>query len=129
MLNFKHMKKVFLIAALVAALSSVAFAGPMGAPHAEDAGLRGPSPHHMRSVTPYGDFCPNCSVYGVRYKHEAVRHDKAVEAISAYFAKRGFQIGNVKGIGRFIKVDIFKDEKLVDRIIFDRKTGRIRSIY
>jgi hypothetical protein len=145
MLNFIQMKKAILIAALVLGLTTGAMAGEeghpglrngtphgKGGPHASDAALRGPhkpNPHRMRNVTPYGDFCPNCSVYGVRYKHEAVRHDKAVEAIRAYFAKRGFKIGNVKGLGRFIKVDIYKDRKLVDRIVFDRKTGRIRSIY
>jgi hypothetical protein len=129
MLNFMQMKKALLIAALVLGLATAASAGGRGGPHGETADLKGPTPHHMRNVTPYGDFCPNCSVYGVRYKHEAVRHDKAVDAIRAYFAKRGFQIGNVRGVGRFIKVDIYRDRKLVDRIVFDRRTGRIRSIY
>jgi len=120
------MKKVLLIAVIVLGTATFAFADGDGTTVPMHPG---PMPHHMRNVTPYGDFCPNCSVYGVRYKHEVVRHDKAVEAISAYFKKRGFYIRNVRGLGRFIKVDVFRQGKLVDRVVFDRKTGRIRSIY
>jgi len=123
------MKKAILIAALVLGLSSAAFAESMGPPRTRHGIYNGPPPQRIKTVTPYGDFCPNCSVYGVRYKHKQVRHDKAVEAIRAYFVKRGYQIGNVRGLGRFIRVDVYRDKKLVDRIVFDRKTGRIRSIY
>jgi hypothetical protein len=80
-----------------------------------------------KGVTPYGDFCPRCTNYGM-CRSELSRHD-AVLAIESYFSNRGFAIGNVEGRGRFIKVEIFKGERLVDRIIFDRRTGRLRSIY
>jgi hypothetical protein len=126
------MKRAFLIAAIVLGFATGGFAGERGGPHNPHRGkgdFKRPHPHRIRNVTPYGDFCPNCSVYGVRYKHRQVRHDKAIEAIRAYFAKRGFTIGNVRGIGRFIKVDVYRKGELVDRLVFDRKTGRIRSIY
>ena len=38
-------------------------------------------------------------------------------------------IGNVRGKGRFLKIELIKGEDLYDVILFDRKTGRIRSIY
>ena len=113
------MKKTFLIAAIILSLATSVYAIDRGAPR------RGGPP--QRGVTPYGDFCPNCSVYGVRYKQ--VGHKKAVSAMSAYFHKKGYSIRNVRGVGRFLKVDVYKRGVLVDRIIFDRKTGRIRSIY
>jgi|Deesub1362A_J573_1020465.scaffolds.fasta_scaffold00045_113 hypothetical protein len=80
-----------------------------------------------RGITPYGDYCPKCSTYGICRKQLSRR--EAVTAIRAYFKNKGLTIGNIRGRGRFIKVDIFRHGKLVDRIIFDRRTGRLRSIY
>lgn len=80
-----------------------------------------------KGVTPYGDFCPKCSNYGM-CRSELSRYE-AVQAIESYFSDRGFAIGNVEGMGRFIKVEVFKGDRLVDRVIFDRRTGRLRSIY
>jgi hypothetical protein len=88
-------------------------------------------PHNRRAikrgVTPYGDFCPTCTLYGVGRK--PVGHGKAVSAMRAYFAKKGCTIGNVRGVGRFMKVNVYRRGVLIDRVIFDRRTGRIRSIY
>lgn len=84
-------------------------------------------PHVRRAVTPYGDFCPRCNSYGVGRR--AVTKQAAFHALSGYFSERGFEIRNVRGRGRFLKADIYKDGALVDRILFDRRTGRIRSIY
>lgn len=126
------MKRAFLIAAIVLGLAAGGFAEEAGVsnkPHPSTVDFKKAHPYRMRNVTPYGDFCPSCSVYGVRYKHKEIGHDKAVEAIRVYFAKRGFTIGNVRGIGRFIRVDVYRKDELVDRVVFDRKTGRIRSIY
>ncbi len=112
------MKKILLIAALVLGIVSAGLAFDGEGPRGQRA---------IKRVTPYGDFCPRCTVYGVG--HEPVAHDKAIAAMKAYFGKRGYTIGNVRAMGRFMRVDIFHHGMLVDRIIFDRKTGRIRSIY
>ncbi len=88
-----------------------------------------PGPEHMhneRDVTPYGDFCPRCNLYGVGNK--PVSHQVARDALSAYFGQKGLTVRNIQGMGRFLKVDIYRDQRLVDRILFDRRTGRIRSI-
>jgi hypothetical protein len=79
------------------------------------------------TVTPYGDFCPYCTKYGAGAKE--VRREEAVEAVRAYFHMKGLGIRGVKGEGRFIRVDIVRDGKVIDSIIFDRKSGRIRSTY
>jgi hypothetical protein len=82
---------------------------------------------HRRVVTPYGDFCPLCTNYGIGRK--AVGIDHALKAMKDYFARKGFEIRNVKGRGRFLMAEVFKDGQLVDKVLFDRRTGRIRSIY
>ena len=83
--------------------------------------------HKERGVTPYGDFCPRCNLYGVGKK--PVTHQVAMEALNDYFRQKGLTVRNIHGMGRFLKVDIYRDGRLVDRILFDRRTGRIRSIF
>ena len=89
--------------------------------------MRGRGRKANRAVTPYGDFCPRCSNYGMR--KESVGMKEAIKAIEHYFIKKGLTIKNIKGGRRFIKVDVYQGDKLVDRILFDKRTGRIRSIY
>ncbi len=83
--------------------------------------------HKERGVTPYGDFCPRCNLYGVGKK--PVTHQAAMDALSDYFKHKGLTVKIIQGMGRFLKVDIYRDEILVDRVLFDRRTGRIRSIF
>ena len=78
-------------------------------------------------VTPYGDYCVACAVYGVC--KTAVPMDDAVRAIDRYYRDRGYRVGEIQQRGRFIEAVIYKEERAVDRVIFDRKTGRLRSIY
>ena len=80
-----------------------------------------------RGITPYGDYCPQCSNYGA--SRGTVTHAKAIASMGSYFHKKGLTIGNASYMGRFIKVDVYRSGSIVDRIIFDRRTGRIRSIY
>ncbi len=83
--------------------------------------------HHEKPVTPYGDFCPKCSKYGTC--NSAMSHEDAKKAVIDYYHKKGYSVELVKKNGRFIRVKIIKEKKVVDVVIFDRKTGRIRSIY
>jgi hypothetical protein len=110
------MKKLLLTSTLVLFLSSAAYADDV---------------RPVRGVTPYGDFCWKCSNYGMKHsvRSRLVSYHDAVSAVKAYFHRRGYAIGRVHGSGRFIKVDVLKGKKIVDCIIFDRRSGRIRSIY
>lgn len=83
--------------------------------------------HNRIGVTPYGDFCPRCNLYGVG--KQPVSYKVALDALGDYFKNKGFTIRIIQGGGRFLKADVFKDGKFVDRILFDRRTGRIRSIF
>ena len=83
-------------------------------------------PENME-VTPYGDYCPLCSPYGAC--REELRPKEAERAIRAYFKDKGLDVKNIENKGRFVKAEIFRGPRLVDRVIFDKKTGRLRSIY
>lgn len=78
-------------------------------------------------VTPYGDFCPKCTQYGVC--KTALSHEDAKSAMLDYYHEKGYIVEIINKRGRFIKAKIKDKRKIVDVIIFDRRTGRIRSIY
>lgn len=80
-----------------------------------------------KPVTPYGDFCPRCSKYG--NCKTPMGHDDAKKAMLNYYHKKGFFVEIEKKKGRFIRAKIKNKNDVVDVIIFDRHTGRIRSIY
>lgn len=77
-------------------------------------------------VTPYGDFCPKCSRYG--YCQRPLSKAESIDAINEYYKQKGLHPKVVEAHGRFLKVNVYKDNKLVDIVIFDRRTGRLRSI-
>lgn len=77
--------------------------------------------------TPYGDFCNRCTQYGTC--KSPMSHDESKEAITDYYHKKGFVVEIENKRGRFIKARIMDKGNIVDVIIFDRRTGRVRSIY
>jgi hypothetical protein len=79
------------------------------------------------AVTPYGDYCKECATYGT--SREVIPPKEAITALERYYTEKGYRIGVVYHRGRFIEVEIFKDDRRVDKVLFDRKTGRLRSIY
>lgn len=78
-------------------------------------------------VTPYGDSCARCGSYGIC--KSMINPGDAEKAIKHYYNKKGLnvKIENIKG--RFIKAMVKDKGRVVDVIIFDRRTGRIRSTY
>jgi hypothetical protein len=83
--------------------------------------------HNKRQVTPYGDFCPHCTHYGA--SDSSMSHDDAKKAMLDYYHKKGLTVEIENKRGRFIRAKIKDENKVVDVIIFDRRTGRVRSIY
>ncbi|GAB4534854.1 MAG: hypothetical protein Fur0020_01790 [Thermodesulfovibrionia bacterium] len=55
--------------------------------------------------------------------------DDARKAMFEYYHRKGFDIEIDRIEGRFIRAKIKERGRIVDVIIFDRKTGRMRSIY
>jgi len=78
-------------------------------------------------VTPYGDYCGVCITYGVC--KDVLPRNVALKALNKYYGEKGYRVGEVHLKGRFIEADIYKKDVKVDRVLFDRKTGRLRSIY
>jgi len=76
---------------------------------------------------PYGDYSQWCSAYGTC--KESLGRREAERAIEGYFAVRRLQATNIQHRGRFVEAEIYNNGRLVDKILFDRKTGRIRSTY
>jgi hypothetical protein len=79
------------------------------------------------TVTPYGDYCQYCSAYGICKGNLEPR--EAEKAIEGYFGSKGLKAVHIRHRERFIEAEIYKDNRIVDKILFDRKTGRIRSTY
>ncbi len=83
--------------------------------------------HEGKPITPYGDSCRRCSDYGTcKY---TLSHEDAKKAMMDYYHKKGFVVELIMKKGRFIKAKVKDGNKVVDIIIFDRRTGRLRSIY
>jgi hypothetical protein len=80
-----------------------------------------------KPVTPYGDYCPRFSNYGISKSIHTFK--QAEEALHDYYRAKGLDVEIIKPFGRFIRAHIKSEEGIVDTIIFDRRTGRIRSIY
>ena len=77
-------------------------------------------------VTPYGDYCSKCTTYGTC--KAPLPPVEAISAIKQYYMDRGYQVGHVRHKGRFIEAEIYDGNKRIDKVLFDRKTGRIRSV-
>jgi len=78
-------------------------------------------------VTPYGVPCPMCREYG--YCKRPLTYQEAARALESYYEKRGLRAVVTGHEGRFTKADIYRDGEVVDKVILDRRSGRMRSIY
>lgn len=78
-------------------------------------------------VTPYGSYCNRVSHYGSH--HDMLNNKQIEESLGHYYGEKGLTYEIVKYKGRFIEALIKDGNQIVDKIILDRSTGRIRSIY
>jgi hypothetical protein len=51
------------------------------------------------------------------------------KALRHYYGEKGLDFEIVKRRGRFVEVLIKDKNTVVDKVVFDRHTGRLRSIY
>jgi len=79
-----------------------------------------------KPVTPYGDHSRDCTLYGTGNK--LIPLSEAIHGLKKYYEVRGYMVGVVRYRGRFIEAEIFRDNKQVDKVLFDRISGRVRSI-
>ncbi|MDA8339670.1 MAG: hypothetical protein M0Z70_10280 [Nitrospiraceae bacterium] len=77
---------------------------------------------------PYGDYCPMWGSYGARKPVRTANEAKRI--LQEYFAPHDVKIGKIKEKEWFFEADIKdKNNNLIDVVIVDKRTGRIRSIY
>lgn len=107
--------------------------GPQGRPIVRQGQRQRPrefrqGPGQRQCVTPYGAVCPKCSAYGTETDHP-VRPDEAFISVESFFKSQGLFVRHKASEGRFMMFDVMDAEgNVVDKVIFDRKTGRLRSI-
>ena len=77
--------------------------------------------------TPYGDYSQRSSAYGTC--KENLPPQDAERALRGYFGSKGLKATNLRHKERFIEAEIYRNNRMVDKVLFDRKTGRIRSTY
>jgi len=86
--------------------------------------------HEWRGRTPYGNYCsgPERGWYGER--KEVKTSGEARVILQRYFKNRGVVVGDIKERKGFFEAEI-RDENntLIDRVIVNKRTGRIRSVY
>ncbi len=104
----------------------------MIAPAVAEAQPYGPGPGFYKGA-PYGQNCPGRrggGPYGARVTVPTA--DEARQVIEAYFAGQGQKVtvGPMQERGRFFVADVLDKDRLpIDRVIVDKRTGRIRSVY
>lgn len=116
------MRRSFLI--LVAALALPLLAG--GRAGAQGHGMMGEGEHHH----PYGGYCqgPGWGWYGERAPVRTER--EARRRLEAYFAGKNLAIGKITTEGQYFLADIRNEkDEVVDRVMIDKRSGRIRSVY
>ena len=83
-----------------------------------------------RDRRPYGGYCqgPRWGWYGARNPVKTIEETNSL--LKRYFEGQDVVIGKITEREWYFEADI-KDKKdnLVDRVIVDKRTGRIRSIY
>lgn len=85
-------------------------------------------PMHGRS--PHGSYCSGRG-WGWYGEKKAVKTaDKAKKVLEEYFKSEDVTIGDINERRFFFMAEIKdKENKVIDKVIVDKRTGRIRSIY
>jgi hypothetical protein len=109
-------------------LNSAVFDGTEYGRFCRDAGLAGPSPAYAgeQNEGPYGGS--GGGTYGEKQR-VGTSYD-AQRVLKEYFSKKDVTIGEIREKQYYFEADILdKSGKVVDKVIVDKRTGRIRSIY
>lgn len=75
----------------------------------------------------YKDIAAN---QGYGEKRPVANRDEAKKALGEYFSKKKVRIGEITEKELLFEAEILdKDGQVIDKVIIDKRTGRIRSIY
>ena len=85
---------------------------------------------HAKDASPYGDYKKGAADTGYGEKRPVTTVEDARKVLAAYFAKKDVRIGEIREQELFFEAEILdKNDNLVDKVIVDKRTGRIRSTY
>jgi hypothetical protein len=122
------MKRLLTIGLTLCIFASLPFS--VGIARAEDQPVQPTMPMMMGGHGPYGGYCqgPGWGRYGARQQIRTAQDARAY--LTKFFEDQDVVIGSITERGRFFAADILdKDKNIVDRVIIDKRTGRIRSLY
>jgi hypothetical protein len=85
---------------------------------------------HAEDASPYGDYKKGTADRGYGEKRPVTTVEEARKVLKEYFEKKDVRIGEIKEQKLFFEAEIRdKNNNLIDKIIVDKRTGRIRSTY
>jgi len=85
---------------------------------------------NAEDASPYGGYKKGAAETGYGEKRPVTTIEEARKALTEYFAKKDVKIGEIKEKKLFFEAEIRdKNNNLVDKVIVDKRTGRIRSTY
>ncbi len=79
---------------------------------------------YAKEKTPYGTTCYD--QYGASGRPRTT--SQAIGAVRKYFRERGYYVKLLGHNMHFLKVEVYDDEEVVDTVIVDIRSGRIRSV-
>jgi hypothetical protein len=89
-------------------------------------GGRGPRFYRGQPFSPYGGS--QRGVYGERRAVQSMRD--AQRMLNDYYTRRNMRIGSIRENRSYFEADILdRNDRFTDRVIIDKRSGRIRSIY
>ena len=78
---------------------------------------------------PYGDYCDRSRWGRYGAKNPVKSAAEARERLEEFFADEDVTVGEITNHDKYYQAEIHDaDDQLVDRVIIDKRTGRIRSI-
>lgn len=91
-----------------------------------DAGLFGPLNAYAGDESPYGGS--QGGTYGE--KQQVNTKQEARKVLDNYFSKKDVTIGEIREKQYYFEADVLDGKgRVIDKVIVDKRTGRIRSIY
>jgi hypothetical protein len=115
------MKRISFITSILIFLGAFAHA---------DTAFSQPPHHEWKEKAPYGDYCLGYKKKWYGAKITVKTAEEAKKILQEYFSKDDVKIGQITEKRWFFRAEIVdKSNALVDIVIIDKRTGRIRSIY
>lgn len=85
---------------------------------------------HAEDASPYSDYKKGTPDTGYGEKRPVTTVEEARKVLKEYFGKKDVRIGEIKERKLFFEAEIRdKNNNLIDQMVVDKRTGRVRSTY